>query len=322
LVKLLIVIVNYRTPELVVACLTSISTERSDAHPIRVVVVDNPSGDDSVAVLNQSIASAGWNAWVDVRPMPKNGGFSYGVNAGVMPALSQSEPPDAFLLLNPDTIIHPGAITTLVRFLESRPEVGIAGSRLEDPDGTVQHSRFRFPSVASELDNGLALGFVTRLLRHRVSSPPLVGTAHRTDWLSGACQIIRRDVFEAVGGFDERFFLYFEELDFARRANSLGIQSWYVPESRVVHLAGQSTGIGVRNRRPGRMPAYWFESRARYLDKHHGRFYRLAADLSFAQGRACCHALRVLRLRPNTDPPWLLLDFIHHSCRLWRNTST
>lgn len=310
--QILVVIVNYRAAELVVDCLRSLAGERGGRHEVRVVVVDNPGGDDSVSKLQRAIAEHGWQDWCAIRAMPRNGGFAYGVNAGVQPALAEANPPDAFLLLNPDTYVRPGAVGVLAEFLDAHPDVGMVGSRLEDPDGTVQHSRFRFPCIANELDHGLQLGVVSRLLQRHATCPPLVETPHAIDWLSGACMLVRRSVFEAVGPFDEGYFLYFEELDFARRAHALGIQSWYVPQSRVVHLVGKTTGVTVRDRRPARTPAYWFESRRRYYGKHHSRLYRLGADLAFSLGRSIRHVLRVLRRQPDQGPPHFLWDFVRH----------
>jgi len=312
-VRVLVVIVNYRAGALVVACLASLARERQSLPGLTAVVVDNPGGDDSLEVLRAAITGNGWADWVALRPMPKNGGFAYGINAGVQPALASHDPPDAFLLLNPDTWVRPGAVVELTRFLAARPDVGMAGSRLEDEDGTVQHSRFRFPSLASQLDDGLALGVVSRLFAARVTAPPLVDRPHAIDWLSGACMLVRADVFRRVGTFDEGYFLYFEELDFARRAHALGITSWYVPQSRVVHLVGRSTGVTVRDRRPDRTPVYWFASRNRYFRKHHGRLYKLAADVLFTVGKTIWHGLRMLRGRRDLGPPRFLRDFVRHN---------
>lgn len=311
--QVLVVIVNFKTADLVAACLKSLAEEHLQTPQLRVVVVDNPGDDDSATQLDATVSANGWREWVEVLPMPRNGGFAYGVNAGVQTGLTAAAPPDAFLLLNPDTYIHPGAIAALVDFLATNPSTGIAGSRLEDADGTVQHSRFRFPSIASTLDEALKLGIVSRLLRHRVTCPPLTDAPHETDWLAGASMLIRREVFEQVGPFDEGYFLYFEELDFSRRARDLGISSWYVPQSRVVHLVGQSTGVTVRDRRPNRIPAYWFESRSRYYRKHHTRLYKIATDLTFVVGRIGYQLLRVVRGRADHEPPRFLLDFIRHN---------
>ena len=87
------------------------------------------------------------------------------------------------------------------------------------------------------------------------------------DWVSGASTMMRRTAIDSIGGFDENYFLYFEETDFCLRAKRAGFTTWYVPQSRVVHIAGQSTKLMERETLPRRLPAYWFESRRRYQAK-------------------------------------------------------
>ncbi len=308
--RILVVIVNYRAATHVAKCLDSLADERGLLPGLRVVVVDNPGGADDVERLQAHVRDRGIGAWVEIRPMPKNGGFAYGVNAGVLPAMAGDDAPDAFLLLNPDTWIHPGAIAQLAAFLAARPEVGIVGSRLEDPDGTRQVAQFRFPGVLNTFDDALSVGVVSRLLRRWATVPPIADEPAPVDWLAGACMLVRRDVFTRVGPFDDGYFLYFEEVDFFRRARAQGVATWHEPRSRVVHLVGQSTGVTVRDRRPGRLPDYWFASRIRYFDKHHGRGYRFAIDVAYLLGKSLWHVLRVLRGRPDQGPPHALWDHV------------
>ena len=98
------------------------------------------------------------------------------------------------------------------------------------------------------------------------------------DWVPGASMMIRRTVVDSIGGFDENYFLYFEETDFCFRAKKAGFSTWYVPQSRVMHIAGQSTKLTERNAAPKRLPAYWFESRRRYFAAAHGIRYAMATD--------------------------------------------
>src|SRR6185295_2987702 len=98
-----------------------------------------------------------WSSWATLLPLPANGGFAYGNNAGIRPYLESDDKPDYVLLLNPDTIIRPGGITELVKFMDARADVGIAGSRLEDPDGAPQISAFRFHSIFSEFEHAMRL---------------------------------------------------------------------------------------------------------------------------------------------------------------------
>src|SRR3954466_1444192 len=133
--KLLVVIVNYRTASLAIDCLRSFAPEISEIPGgVRVVVTDNLSGDDSVPRLEKAIADNQWSAWASVLPLPENGGFAYGNNMGIRPPLDSAHKPDFVLLLNPDTVLRAGAVTELLKFMGSRPDVGIAGSRLEDSD--------------------------------------------------------------------------------------------------------------------------------------------------------------------------------------------
>src|SRR5687768_4363775 len=218
----LVVIVNYRTADLVVDCLRSLEPEVAAVErafgPVKVVVVDNASGDGSPERIEAAIASHGWAPWAELRRLPRNGGFAWGNNAAIRSSTQSEQPPGFVWLLNPDTVVRPGALAHLLEFMQANPSAGLAGSRLEDPDGTVQRSAFRFPSVASEIDNGLRLGIATRLLSHRVIAPEPPGRATRSDWLSGASLLIRWEVIRDIGLMDEGFFMYFEETDFCRRA--------------------------------------------------------------------------------------------------------
>lgn len=314
--SLLIVVVNYRTPQLTIDCLHSLESELRSLPQARVVVTDNASGDRSVELISQAIATQNWS-WATFMPLPENKGFAYGNNAAIAPALNSDQPPDYVLLLNPDTIVRPGGITELLSFLQQHPKVGIAGSRLENPDGSPQRSAFRFHTILSEINSGLRLGLVSRLLSPWIVAPPVPTTACQTDWVAGASMLIRREVFEQVGLMDESYFLYYEEVDFCLQANRAGWSCWYVPASRVVHLVGQSSGIDSAKTKKNRLPQYWFESRQRYFLKNHGWFYTATVDLVWA----LCHILwqlrRKIQNKPDTDPPQLLQDFIGNS--LWFN---
>jgi N-acetylglucosaminyl-diphospho-decaprenol L-rhamnosyltransferase len=305
--SLQVVIVNYRTPALALDCLRSIAGSMEAHADWGVVLVDNYSGDNSAAQFEEARRSEGWQRWLSLLPLTENGGFAAGNNAALRRLLAQSRSSDYFLLLNPDTIAHPGALSALVEFMDGHPEVGIVGSRLENRDGTPQRSAFRFPTLGGEWENGCRLGVMSRLLRHWVVAPPVRDHAHPTDWVSGASMVVRREVFDAVGLLDESYFLYFEETDFCLQAARAGWSCWYVPESRVIHLVGQSTGIGAPRRR---MPRFWFESRHRYFLKNHGQPYTHLANLAWAAGHGLWRARRRLQRKPDLDPPSLWWDFI------------
>lgn len=319
--RLLVSIVNYRTPDLTIECLRSLEPEVRALGRTQVVVTDNASGDGSVERIRDAIRENGWDGWISLVPLATNGGFSSGNNAAIAPALASKDPPppDYFLLLNPDTWVHAGALSALVEFMDANPRVGIAGSRLEDADGTLQHSRYRFHSVLSELESGLRLGIVTKLLSRRIVAPPLVLAAHPADWVAGASMIVRRGVFEDIGLLDPGYFLYFEEVDFCLNARRAGWTCWYVPASRVVHLIGRSTGFTNRSGDRMRRPQYWFESRRRYFEKNHGRLYAFGATAAWIVGFSLWRVRRVLQHKPDRDPPHMLWDFLRFSLRpKWR----
>jgi N-acetylglucosaminyl-diphospho-decaprenol L-rhamnosyltransferase len=162
--RLLIVIVNYRTASLVIDCLRSLADQVAAIENCRVMITDNASGDDSVQRLRLAIEQNGWGRWAQVQPLENNGGFAAGNNAAIRPALASADAPRFVLLLNPDTVAHPGAIAALLQFMEANPHVGIAGARLENPDGTPQPSACRFHGLLSELESGLRLGVASKLM--------------------------------------------------------------------------------------------------------------------------------------------------------------
>ncbi|MCC6578880.1 MAG: glycosyltransferase family 2 protein [Phycisphaeraceae bacterium] len=310
--NLLIVIVNYRTADLTLACLRSLR-EQADQPGRRAVVVDSPGGDDSATVLADAIAREGWSRWVSLIALSQNGGFAYGNNAAIRPALQSNHPPKYFLLLNPDTVVHPGAVDELVRFLDEHPQAGMVGSRLEDPDGTPQASAFRFPTALSELVSTMRLGLLSKLLRRSVVAPPIQDKPHETQWLAGASLLVRREVFDDIGLLDDGYFLYYEEVDFCFRARRAGWTCWYLPTSRVVHLVGASSGISDSRKSAPRRPAYWFESRRRYFLKCFGPLRAAMADLLWIVGYCLWRVRRAIQRKPDLDPPHFLNDFLRHS---------
>ena len=168
----------------------------------------------------------------------------------------------------------------------------------------------------SELDNGLRLGIVSRLLAKWQIAPPVSAVDCEADWVAGASMIVRREVFETVGLMDEKYFLYFEEVDFCLAADRGGWPCWYVPESRVVHFVGQSSGVTDTKRKPQRRPTYWFDSRRRFFVKNYGWWYAVISEALWASSYALWRLRRVVQRKPDTDPPKLLSDFLLNSVLL------
>jgi GT2 family glycosyltransferase len=276
-------------------------------------VIDNDSGD--LPVIARSVESNQWTSWVTLVAAPKNGGFAYGNNLGVQRANADAAP-DYIYLINPDAQVRPGAIGALVRFLEAHHDVGIAGSSFEDLDGTDWPIAFRFPGLFSELDSGLEFGIVSRLLRRWVVARRMSKIAQPVDWICGASMLIRPAVFAAIGGLDENYFLYFEETDFCFRAKQAGFPTWYVPESRVMHIRGQSTTVTDMTKGTRRMPGYWFESRRRYYAVTFGIGHAIAIDVVAALAHSLGLVKRILLGRMHTAVPHFVRDLARHSI-LW-----
>lgn len=312
-----IIIVNYRTAALAVESIRSTEMERgAPGLRLRVIVVDNASGE--LPILAAAVQTNAWSSWVSLVQAPKNGGFAYGNNLGIQHACLEAVP-DYVYLLNPDAQVTPGAIGALVRFLEAHPEVGIAGSRIENLDGSDWPIAFRFPSLLSELDQGLAFGMVSRILRPWKVARLMGETAEAVGWVEGASMLIRPDVFAAIGGMDENYFLYFEETDFCYRAKLAGFATWYVPESRVRHLKGQSTGVTTAQSSPKRRPSYWFESRRRYFVRAFGVEYAMLIDLVALAAGSLGLAKRQLLRRTHTGIPCFVRDLFRNSVLRPRN---
>ena len=316
--KVLVVIVNYRTAELTINCLKSLLPELSLLPRMRVTVVDNNSEDNSVTKIQQAINTEGWGNWINLIASQHNGGFAYGNNLAIRPVLESTDPADYYLLLNPDTEVRPGAIKTLIDFMAQHPQTGIAGSRFELEDGTPWDIKLRFPSILSELDAGLRLGIVTKLLNKWVIAQPVERKVQPVDWLPGASMLIRREVLETVGLMDEEYFLYHEETDYCLQTKRAGWSCWYVPDSLVMHIGGQSTGVEVPNEPLKRLPKYCFDSRRRYFTKNHGFIYAAIADLVWIVGYSTWKIRQFVQCKPNYDPPYYLRDFIRNSVLFYK----
>lgn len=313
-----VVIVNYRTGRLAVDCLRSLRDEVASVPGTCVSVVDNCSGDGSAAVIAQAIEAEGWSSWARLLPAPVNGGFSYGNNFAVRPTLADPHGAAYHWLLNPDTRVQPGALRELLAFLEAHPKAGIAGSRFLLENGEPWPYAFHFPSIWSELANGLRLNVVARLLQDRAGLRTMGDEPAEADWLPGASLLVRREVFETIGLMDEGYFLYFEETDFCLAARRAGWQTWHVPQSVVLHLVGQSTQVSGQHAAVRRRPKYWFESRRRYWVKNHGWSYAAATDLVWVMAFLTWRLRSLVQRKPGGYPPHFLGDFLRYSALFHR----
>ena len=304
---LLTVILNWRTPDMTLRAADA-ALRAMEGIAGEIVIVDNNSGDGSFDRMTDHARAQGWTAGNRLRVISsgRNGGFGAGNNCGMRAGLSDGSSPDYVCLLNSDAFPEPDAIRRLVAFMQDHPGAGIAGSHVRGEDGLPHVTRFRFPTIAGEFEQAIKFGPVTRLLRGSVIPMDLPATPARADWVAGASMILRGSMLDRIGGFDETFFLYFEETDLCLRAARAGWQTWYVPQSRVVHIGSVSTGMKGWTRTPD----YWFASRRHYFTKNHGRVYLLGATVMRATGAAVWRLRCALTRRPVGEPRFFLRDLI------------
>jgi GT2 family glycosyltransferase len=267
------VIVSYNSAGTLRACVEPLTALPG----VRVTVVDNDSPDDSLATIADLPA--------DTLASGRNGGFGFGSNLG---AARGSAP--LILFLNPDARLEPGALDALRRTLAEHPDVALAGPAIRDEQGELQYTQRNFPRLRSTWSQALFLHRVAPTAAWTdevIRDPEQYGRANAPQWLSGACMLVRRSAFEAIGGFDERFFLYCEDIDLCRRLRAAGHELRYVPDAAVRHVGGASAPRVTTNR-------IYAQSRVRYARKHYRRPAVAAERLGIAVGEAT-HAVASLR---------------------------
>jgi len=272
-----VVIVNWNTRALLAECIAAVEQEAAAvAHDIWVV--DNGSTDDSVAMLRRDFPH------VQVIESQINLGFAGANNL----AMQRSEG-RYLLLLNTDAILTPGSLLTLLELAETTPRAGIVGAHLLNPDGTFQASYTDFPTLWQEF---LILSTIGRRLHGRwypSHAAEEAKGAQRGDYVEGACLLVRRAALAEVGGLDEGYFMYAEEVDWCKRMAGAGWEVWYAPAAKVIHIGGASS----TNRKTSR-EADLYRSRVRYFRIHHGRLWAemLKAMIVTATGvKQITHAL-------------------------------
>lgn len=295
-----IVIVSWNVRELLAACLRSIArsqgsgigspeSESASAKnltpdtrplPLEIIVVDNASSDGSAAMVAAEFPS------VHLIANRENRGFTGGNNQGLAVARGRY-----VFFLNPDTVVVDGALTILLAYMDAHPKVGACGPQLRYGDGSLQSSRRRFPTFMTALFESTPLAWHWPAAlnpwarRYRmedrlsgigdrgsgtggpgeVTADSLAHTGQDVDWVVGAALLARREVLAQIGGFDEGYFMYSEELDWCRRAKAAGWQIVYVPAAQVIHYEGKSSEQVVAARH-----IRFQTSKVRYFRKFHG----------------------------------------------------
>lgn len=229
--KLSILIVNWNTRDLMIACLNSI-LKYAPAFPFEIIIVDNHSSDGSVGVFTTLF---GHNKKIHLLQSLRNLGFARGNNHAYHHASGEY-----ILLLNPDAEVAEGAIQKMVDYLERHEEIGVLGPKILNTDGTLQPSVRRFPGVWPSL---LVFSGLHRLLRPRryFMDDFDYASIASVDQVMGAALLTRRKTIERLGGlFDEKFWLWYEEVDFCKRAKNAGLDVVYYPEATVRHHGARS----------------------------------------------------------------------------------
>ena len=227
-----VVIVSYRVRDFLEACLRSIH-ENGLPGETEVVVVDNASGDGTVQDLMPRFPEARW------MQNAENLGFATAANQGAIAASGEY-----LLMMNPDAKLLPGGLECLLQFVQKRPEIGVVGPRLLLSDGKPYVSVTPFPTIASVLlyETRLNRVFTHSPITHPYERHLQHAEPFPVDAVEGSCFLVRRRVWEAVGGFDNRYFFGFEEMDFAWRVRHAGWEIWFHPFPVAVHRHSGSTG--------------------------------------------------------------------------------
>jgi GT2 family glycosyltransferase len=297
-----VVIVNYRTPELTLRCVAALAQERGDLPDLSVVVVDGGSGDDSASKLRCGLADPTFSGWTELLALPINGGFGYANNQAILRLLRRNPAPEFIHLLNPDAVIEPGAVRSLLQELRSNPRVGACGSQLLDEDGTVLGAAFRFPSPLREFGRGLRTSGISRRLW---IEDLMIQTAEpvNCDWVTGASVMLRSTALRETGLFDDGFFLYFEEVELMWRLQRGGWKIRHTTASRVMHKGGAATDVGKdTEHRIRRLPEYWHQSRARFFVLCYGPARALLANLLWLVGHALWLVRATMQARRDVVP--------------------
>lgn len=259
-----VIIVSYNTREILKKCLTRLQGGRP-LIPMEVIVIDNASTDHSVTMLKAYFPE------VRLVTNTSNRGFAVACNQGLRKARGSY-----ILFLNPDCFVQQDALQRVVNFMWHHSKVGICGGLLVNPEGVQQPSARKFPNLLTKAITLSGLGRLfpnSKLVNgHDFLPTEALSGQMETDWVPGAFAMCRREALEEVGGFDERYFLYYEETDLCRAVKLKGWQVYVVPQAVVVHIGGASSKTTNENIDPqaAQITRYRMLSEWLYFRKNHG----------------------------------------------------
>ena len=274
------VIVNYKTPQLVIDCIESFKNELNVSTD-RIVIVDNNSGEEDISKLENYIHITGSQELISLVKSKVNGGFSHGNNLGIREIEASY-----YLLTNSDTVFPKGVYTSLCKLLKKHTNAGIISPRLLTSAGNKDISCFNFHSPVSEFITSAGTAVISSLFsKYEVPLKP-VDTISHPEWTSFASVLIKRDVIQKTGFLDEGYFMYYEDVDYCRRARSVGFDIVNDPSVQIIHLNGMSSGVGEMELQRKRLPEYYYKSRARYYRKFYGICGPIIANICWTAGRS------------------------------------
>jgi GT2 family glycosyltransferase len=290
-----VIIVSWNTRELTRRCLQSLKDDLGDLDA-EVFLIDNDSHDGTADMVAKE------HPWVKLIANDSNRGFAAANNQALHVCTGQN-----ILLLNPDTEVRSGAISTLLQFFEKHPQCGVVAPQLLNTDGTIQRSCRQFPTFMGMFYELIGLSKLFPQ-RQKFREYKMLDWNHdderQVDQPEGACLLIRRSVIEQVGMLDEGYFMLFEEVDWCYRIKKQGWQIWFTPTAQVVHHYGQS----IKQVKP-KMILSSHRGMYRFWWKHYrnGRWYldwvAYGGLMGLAHARITAHRINSLRQLGSSQPP-------------------
>lgn len=298
--KLVVSIINYKTPELILSCVKSVLADLGNVNG-HVVIVDNASQDGSPEQIEAWCAQQPPDIPVTLVRSETNTGFSGGHNQGMA-----AYEADYYLVLNSDAELRPGFLRTVLEAAEAHPDVGLFAPRVTYDDGTVQDSCFRFLSPLGEFVRTARTSALTRLFSGHQTSLGTDPDPKDIEWASFACILLRGQMVQQLGKMDEGYFLYFEDCEYCLRARRAGWGIMHVPQAQAIHFRGGSGPVKSLHAENARLPRYYYSSRTRFLYQAHGLGGVIATNLVWYLGRLIRNAARLTgkRIRPMPKAQW------------------